>query len=80
MEQTLKAMKRVSEIQQKRQELFFKMRMRAHKATQRAVIQAEIKKGTEILAPAAANQEKALQLAKQKVAAHRTLKTEKMQN
>eukprot|EP01039_Chlorochromonas_danica_P004189 gene4189-4602_t len=80
MEQTLKAMKRVSEIQQKRQELFFKMRMRAHKATQRAVIQAEIKKGTEILAPAAANQEKALQLAKQKVAAHRTQKTEKMQN
>jgi hypothetical protein len=34
--------------------------MRAHKVTQRNIIKAEIKKGIEILVPAAANREKAL--------------------
>lgn len=79
MEQTLKAMKRVNEIQAKRQEMFFKMRMRAHKATQRSVIQAEIKKGIDILAPAAANQEKMLALAKLKGTMHR-VSADKMHN
>ena len=63
MSQTLNAMKRVSEIQHKRQDLFFKMRMRAHKGTQRERVRAVIEKGIEILAPAAANKEKALEIA-----------------
>ena len=49
MEQTLKAMKRISEIRHKRQDMFFKMRMRAHKGMQREQVRAEIKKGVEIL-------------------------------
>ena len=68
MAQTLNAMKRVSEIQHKRQDLFFKMRMRAHKGTQRERVRAVIEKGIEILAPAAANKEKALELATAKYA------------
>jgi hypothetical protein len=79
METTLKAMKKVTAIQQKRQEMFFKMRMRTHKATQRSVIKAEIKRGIEILAPAAANKEKALALALQKSSVHKTT-AEKMHN
>jgi len=67
MEATLKAMKKVSEIQHKRQDLFFKMRMRAHKGMQRDQIRAEIKKGMEILAPAAADQEKAISIATRKI-------------
>ena len=63
MESTLQAMKKVSEIQSKRQEMFFKMRMRAHKVTQREIVKAEIKNGIEILAPAAADRERALALA-----------------
>ena len=66
MSQTLNAMKRVSEIQHKRQDLFYKMRMRAHKGTQRAEVRAEIEKGIEILVPAAANREKALENATKK--------------
>lgn len=73
-------MKRVTEIQQKRQELFFKNRMQAHKATQRAVIKAEIKNGVDILAPAAANKEKVLESVKAKVLASRKQSAEKMQN
>jgi large subunit ribosomal protein L24e len=81
MEHTLKAMKRVSEIQSKRQEMFFKMRMRSHKATQKSLIKAVITKGTELLAPAAANREVALANATKKIA-HRFKATEgsKMQN
>lgn len=67
METTLRAMKKVSEIQAKRQLMFFKMRMRAHKVTQREVIKAEIKKGIEILAPAAANKEVAIANATKKL-------------
>lgn len=80
METTLRAMKKVSEIQSKRQDMFYKMRMRAHKATQREVIRAEIRKGTEILAPAAADKEKALAIAKQKVAQRLRAEEGKMQN
>jgi len=57
---TLRAMKKVSDVQTKRQELFFKMRMRAHKGMQRDQVRAVIKKGMDILVPAAANREKAL--------------------
>lgn len=69
---TLRAMKKVSEVQTKRQDMFFKMRMRAHKGMQREQVRAVITKGMDILVPAAANREKALanatknQLAKQK--------------
>jgi large subunit ribosomal protein L24e len=69
MTQTLNAMKRVSEVQQKRQDLFYKMRMRAHKGVQNEQIRAEIEKGVELLAPAAGNREKALQIATSKIAA-----------
>lgn len=67
METTLRAMKKVSEIQTKRQDMFYKMRMRAHKVVQREVIRAEIKKGMEILAPAAADKEKAIAIATKKI-------------
>ncbi len=73
-------MKRVSEIQSKRQDMFFKMRMRAHKASQREVIKAEIKKGIEILAPAAANKEKAIAIATRKISQKYAAKAEKMSN
>ena len=81
METTLKAMKKVSEIQSKRQELFFKMRMKAHKATQRQIIKAEIKNGIEIIAPAAADREKAIAIATKKIAARsRVVEEGKMEN
>jgi Spy/CpxP family protein refolding chaperone len=72
METTLRAMKKVSEIQSKRQDMFYKMRMRAHKVVQREVIRAEIKKGVEILAPAAADKEKVIALATKKIAQRQT--------
>lgn len=71
-------MKRVSEIQHKRQDLFWRMRMRAHAGVQREQIRAEIKKGIELIAPAASDKEKAIQLAKTKVAEKRKTKEEKM--
>eukprot|EP00128_Syssomonas_multiformis_P009848 Colp12_sorted_trinity150504_noHs@20427 len=67
MELTLRAMKKVSEVQTKRQDMFYKMRMRAHKVVQREVIRAEIKKGIEIIAPAAADREKAIAIATKKI-------------
>ncbi|CAM9607726.1 unnamed protein product, partial [Ectocarpus fasciculatus] len=51
---TLRAMRRVSEIKDKRQDLFYRMRMRAHSGTQKEEIRAKIRKGIEIIAPAAA--------------------------
>jgi hypothetical protein len=46
---TLRAMRKVSEIKHKRQDLFFKMRMRAHKGKQREEVRAVIEKGIENL-------------------------------
>jgi large subunit ribosomal protein L24e len=80
MEQTLRAMKKVSEIRHKRQDMFFKMRMRAHKGMQREQIRAEIKKGTEILAPAAADRVKAIAIATKKIVAKHRAQETKMQN
>lgn len=82
METTLKAMKKVSEIQSKRQSLFFKMRMKAHKATQREIIKAEIKNGIEIIAPAAADREKAIAIATKKISARSRVQEQegKMEN
>lgn len=80
MEQTLRAMKRVSEIQSKRQEMFFKMRMKAHKVTQRELIKAEIKKGIELIAPAAADKEKAIQNATKKIVQRQKAQEGKMSN
>jgi large subunit ribosomal protein L24e len=84
---TLRAMKKVSDVQTKRQELFFKMRMRAHKGMQRDQVRAVIKKGMDILVPAAANKEKALanatknQVAKQNAQkAQKARQAEKMAN
>ncbi len=80
MEQTLKAMKRVNEIKEKRQDMFFQMRMRAHKTVQRDLVRAEIKKGIELLAPAAANKEVAIANATKNVIAKRRANEEKMKN
>jgi len=81
MEQTLKAMKKVSEIKHKRQDMFFKMRMRAHKGMQREHVRAEIKKGMDILVPAAADKEKAIANATKKIVAKRKQKEDtKMAN
>ena len=77
MTQTLNAMKRVSDIQHKRQDLFFKMRMRAHKGMQRDQIRADIEKGIEILAPAASNREKAIEIATSKLSTKKSTKSQK---
>ena len=58
METTLRAIKKVNEIKTKRADMFFKMRMKAHEGMQREMIRADIKKGIELIAPAAANKEK----------------------
>jgi large subunit ribosomal protein L24e len=76
MQTTLRAMKRVAEIQEKRKEMFYKMRMRAHKVTQRDVIKAEIKRGIELIAPPAADKEKAITLATSKMAARQRVLAE----
>ena len=60
-------MKRVSEVKDKRQDAFYKMRMRAHKDTQKEEIRATINKGIDIIAPAAADREKAVAIATSKV-------------
>lgn len=80
MGQTLRAMKKISEIQKKRQEMFYKLRMKTHKVMQREAIKAEIKKGIEIIAPAAANKEKAIALATKKIADKHSAQEAKMQN
>lgn len=76
---TLRAMKKVSDIKHKRQDLFFKMRMRAHKAKQRDEVRADIAKGIEIIAPAAANREAALEIAKAKVSSKQKVQKQKDQ-
>ena len=83
MTQTLRAMKRVSEVKAKREDMFFRMRMRAHKGLQRNQIRATIKKGMETLVPAAADKEKALANATKSVRERRKVveeRKEKMQN
>lgn len=80
MTSTLKAMKKVSEVQHKRQDMFFKMRMRAHKGTQRDQVRAVIKKGMDILVPAAADREKALATVNKKIAERQRAAEEKMSN
>ncbi len=73
-------MKRVSEIQRKRQDMFFKMRMRAHKATQKSVIKATIKSGVTLLVPDAADKNIALANATRKIAQRQKAEESKMQN
>ena len=60
MTKTLQAMKRVSEVKAKRDDMFWRMRMRSHKGLQREQIRNTIKKGMDKLVPAAADREKAL--------------------
>jgi large subunit ribosomal protein L24e len=79
MDLTLRAMKKVSEVQSKRQDMFYKMRMLAHKVTQREVIKAEIKRGIEILAPAAADKEKAIAIATNKIVARQQTKEARLE-
>ena len=76
---TLKAMKKVSEVKHKRQDLFFQNRMRAHKVMQREEIRAHIAKGIEVLAPAAADREKVLAVATRKIAAKKKAVESKME-
>ena len=83
MSQTLRAMKRVSEVKAKREDLFFRMRMRAHKGLQRDHIRSTIKKGMETLIPAAADREKAIANATKSVRERQAkveARKEKMQN
>lgn len=76
---TLRAMRRVSEIKDKRQDLFFRMRMRAHAGTQKEEIRAKIKKGIDIIAPAAADREKAVAIATSKLTLRQKVQ-QKMKN
>jgi len=81
MSQTLRAMKKVSEVQNKRQDMFWKMRMRAHKGMQREQVRAVIKKGMDILVPGAANREVAIANATKNIVLKKKLsKEEKMEN
>ena len=68
METTLRAIKRVNEIKAKRADMFFRVRMRAHEGLKREIVRADIKKGIELIAPAAANKEKAIEVALRKTA------------
>eukprot|EP00607_Mallomonas_marina_P007228 CAMPEP_0182416768 /NCGR_PEP_ID=MMETSP1167-20130531/1125_1 /TAXON_ID=2988 /ORGANISM="Mallomonas Sp, Strain CCMP3275" /LENGTH=149 /DNA_ID=CAMNT_0024589821 /DNA_START=175 /DNA_END=624 /DNA_ORIENTATION=+ len=80
MGMTLKAMKKVSDIRHKRQDLFFKNRMRAHKVMQREQVRAHITKGIEVLAPAAAkNKEQLISTAISKVSLRKKQKEPKME-
>ena len=78
MTQTLKTMKKVAEVRHKRQDMFFKMRMRAHKGMQRDQVRAVIQKGMDVLVPAAANREKALVNATKSIIARNKAAEEKM--
>ena len=80
MTQTLKAMKKVAEVANKRQDMFFKMRMRAHKGVQRDQVRAVIQKGMDFLAPAAAVRERALANATKKIVARNKAAEDKMAN
>lgn len=80
MEQTLRAMKRVSEVKNKRQDMFFQMRMRAHKTVERELVRADIKKGIDLLVPAAADREKALANATKHIVARKRVAESKMTN
>jgi len=76
---TLKVMKRVSEVKHKRQDLYFRNRMRAHKGIQLEEKRAHIKNGIEILAPAASDREKVLSTITSKVASKSKAKEQKME-
>lgn len=80
MENTLRAIKKVNEIKTKRADMFFKIRMAAHAGLQRDIIRADIKKGIELIAPAAANKEIALQSALRKVSNKQAVTESKMRN
>lgn len=60
MQTTLRAVKRITEIQARRQDLFFQKRMQSHAALKREEIRAEITRGIDLLVPAASNKEVAL--------------------
>ena len=79
MATTLRAMKKVVEIKDKRQEMFHTLRMKAHKGSQRAEVRAEIEKGIEILAPAASSKEKALAQVRSQVVTRKRTKDKKME-
>lgn len=80
MSQTIKAMKKVAEVSNKRQNMFFKMRMRAHKGMQRDQVRAVIQKGMDILVPAAANKEKALANVTKNIKARQAVTEDRMTN
>ena len=79
MGKTLSAMKRVSEVQQKRREMFDQVRMRAHKGVQRATVRAEIEKGMSVLVPAKANREKAIENATSQILTRKRARESKME-
>lgn len=57
---TLQAMQKIKAIQQRREEVFYKNRMRAAKLKEKEALRVEIKDSIELLAPAAGSREKAL--------------------
>ena len=79
MAATLGAMKRVTEVQKKRQEMFHEVRMRAHKGKQRAEVRAEIEKGMSVLVPAKADKEKVLEAATSQIRTRKRAREEKME-
>eukprot|EP01035_Chromulina_nebulosa_P024630 gene24630-32077_t len=80
METTIRAIKKVNEVKAKRQDLFFQLRMRAHKGMQREQVRAEIKKGIELLAPAAGNKEVAIMNATRNIITKQKKLEDKMTN
>ena len=75
MELTLRAMKKVEEVKEKRQAKFMELRMRAHKGAHKEKIRAEIEKGMSVLVPAAANKEIALEKATTKIITRRNTRS-----
>jgi large subunit ribosomal protein L24e len=60
MGKTLLAMKKVTEVQEKREQRFFDVRHKDKAAKEKAAIRVEVEQSIELLVPAAANREKAL--------------------
>jgi large subunit ribosomal protein L24e len=76
---TLRAIKRVTEVRDKRQDAFYRMRMREHKADQKEEIRATIRQGIQVLAPAAADKERALAVATSRLPLRQQARQQKKQ-
>lgn len=81
MSKTLQTIKRVTEIKSKREERFFERRMRVAKVQQKQQLREEIRTGMDLIAPVAADRERAIHNATRRVVEKmRPSQETKMQN